>query len=59
MAYCGLLDLCRPDEGDVVVVSSAGGTVGSIAAQIAKIKGITVLPTFCNYLKYNILNYSK
>jgi len=38
-AYFGLLDLGKPKEGDVVLVSGAAGATGSVAAQIAKIKG--------------------
>jgi NADPH-dependent curcumin reductase CurA len=38
-AYFGLLDVGRPREGDVVVVSGAGGATGSTVGQIAKIKG--------------------
>ena len=37
-AYFGLLDICRPQPGETVVVSGAGGAVGSIVGQIAKIK---------------------
>ncbi|HLJ74427.1 MAG TPA: NADP-dependent oxidoreductase [Thermoanaerobaculia bacterium] len=38
-AYVALLDIGRPKEGETVVVSAAAGAVGSIAGQIAKIKG--------------------
>ena len=38
-AYFGLLDVGRPVEGGTVVVSAAGGAVGSLVGQIAKIKG--------------------
>jgi NADPH-dependent curcumin reductase CurA len=38
-AYFGLLDVGRPSEADTVVVSGAAGAVGSVAGQIAKIKG--------------------
>jgi NADPH-dependent curcumin reductase CurA len=38
-AYFGLLDLGRPEPGQTVVVSGAAGSVGSIAGQIARIKG--------------------
>jgi NADPH-dependent curcumin reductase CurA len=38
-AYFGLLDTGRLKEGDTVVVSGAAGAVGSIAGQIAKLKG--------------------
>ncbi|PWT98105.1 MAG: NADP-dependent oxidoreductase [Terriglobia bacterium] len=37
-AYFGLLDICRPQPGETVVVSGAGGAVGSLVGQIAKIK---------------------
>ena len=38
-AYFGLLDVGEAKEGDTVVVSAAAGAVGSVAGQIAKIKG--------------------
>jgi NADPH-dependent curcumin reductase len=38
-AYFGLLEIGRLEEGDTVVVSGAAGAVGSVAGQIAKIKG--------------------
>jgi NADPH-dependent curcumin reductase len=38
-AYFGLLDVGRPKEGETVVVSGAAGATGSIAGQIARIKG--------------------
>ncbi len=38
-AYFGLLELCQPKPGETVVVSGAAGAVGSLVAQIAKIKG--------------------
>ena len=38
-AYFGLLELGEPKAGDVVVVSGAAGATGSIAGQIAKMKG--------------------
>lgn len=38
-AYFGLLDLCSPQAGDTLVVSTAAGAVGSCVGQIAKLKG--------------------
>lgn len=38
-AYFCLLELGRPKEGETVVISTAAGSVGSAAGQIAKIKG--------------------
>jgi NADPH-dependent curcumin reductase len=38
-AWWGLIDIGAPKAGETVVVSAAGGAVGSIVGQIAKIKG--------------------
>jgi NADPH-dependent curcumin reductase CurA len=37
-AYFGLLDICKPQPGETVLVSGAGSAVGLIVGQIAKIK---------------------
>ncbi len=42
-AYAGLLELGQPKPGDTVFVSGGAGAVGSIVAQIAKLKGCTVV----------------
>ena len=42
-AYFGLLDIGKPKDGETVLVSAAAGAVGSIAGQIAKIKGARVV----------------
>jgi NADPH-dependent curcumin reductase CurA len=42
-AYVGLLKIAGLKDGDVVFVSAAAGAVGQIVAQIAKIKGHTVI----------------
>ncbi len=38
-AYFGLLEVARLREGETVAVSGAAGAVGSVAGQIAKLKG--------------------
>ncbi len=54
-AYFGLLDLGEPKAGETVLVSGAAGATGSVAGQIAKIKGCRVIgiaggPEKCKWL---------
>ncbi|MGB5368304.1 MAG: NADP-dependent oxidoreductase [Polyangiales bacterium] len=54
-AYFGLRDIGKAKEGETVVISGAAGAVGSVAGQIAKIKGCRVIgiaggPDKCRYL---------
>jgi len=54
-AYFGLLDIGRPESGQTVVVSCAAGAVGSVAGQIARIKGCRAVgiaggPEKCEWL---------
>ncbi|MFZ5930576.1 MAG: NADP-dependent oxidoreductase [Pseudomonadota bacterium] len=41
--YFGMTDACAPRAGETVLVSAAGGAVGHIAGQIARIKGARVV----------------
>lgn len=55
-AYFGLLDLSEPAPGKTVLVSGAAGATGSVAGQIARIKGCRVVgiaggPEKCAWLK--------
>ncbi len=42
-AYWGLLDVGHPKAGETVLVSGAAGATGSVAGQIARIKGCRVV----------------
>ncbi|XP_003698241.1 prostaglandin reductase 1 [Apis florea] len=42
-AYFGLLEICKPKKGETLVISGAGGAVGSHVGQIGKILGLTVV----------------
>ena len=55
-AYWGILDLGNPKARDTVLVSGAAGATGSVAGQIARIKGCRVIgiaggPEKCAWLK--------
>lgn len=54
-AYFGLLEIGRPQAGETVVVSAAAGATGSVAGQIARLKGCRVVgiaggPDKCRWL---------
>ena len=42
-AHYGMLGIGKPQPGETVVVSAAAGATGSVAGQIAKLKGATVV----------------
>jgi NADPH:quinone reductase len=42
-AYCGLLFIGEPKEGETVVISGAAGAVGTVVGKIAKLKGCRVV----------------
>jgi hypothetical protein len=42
-AYFGLIEIGQPKPGETLVVSTAAGAVGSLAAQIGKLKGCRVV----------------
>jgi NADPH-dependent curcumin reductase CurA len=54
-AYFGMQELAQPRAGEVVLVSGAAGSTGSIAGQLAKLAGATVIgiaggPEKCRWL---------
>jgi len=54
-AWFGMIDICKPQAGETVVVSAAAGAVGSIAGQLAKARGARVIgiaggPDKCRWL---------
>jgi len=59
-AYFGMTDVGRVKEGDVVVVSGAAGATGSVAGQIAKVKGAAKVvgiaggPEKCNWIRQGL-----
>lgn len=68
-AYCGLMNIGKPQEGETIVISGAAGAVGSIVGQIAKLKGLKVVGIAgseekCRWLKEELgfdaaLNYKE
>ena len=42
-AWYGMCDIGRPQPGETVVVSAAAGAVGSVAGQLARLKGARVI----------------
>ena len=55
-AYFGMLDLGKPKAGETVLVSGAAGATGSVAGQLARLMGATVIgiaggPEKCRWLK--------
>jgi len=67
-AYIGLLDFATPKEGEIVLVSTAAGAVGSIVGQLAKIRGCKVIGItstdekveFIKSIGYDVgINYNK
>jgi NADPH-dependent curcumin reductase CurA len=42
-AWIGMMDICKPQAGETILISSAAGSVGSVAGQLAKLQGAHVI----------------
>ena len=54
-AYFGMTDIAKPSADDCVLISGAGGAVGTIAGQIAKLSGARVVGIVGSQAKANWL----
>lgn len=57
-SYIGMLEIGQPKEGETVVVTAAAGAVGSLAVQMAKIKGTHLMIYTARYTHPTITVYS-
>jgi len=60
-AWLGIHDICKPAANEAVLVSSAAGSVGSIAGQLARLQGARVIGLAgtddkCRYVE-NVLHF--
>ncbi|HVY14939.1 MAG TPA: NADP-dependent oxidoreductase [Rhodopila sp.] len=58
-AFAGVTEICKPQAGETFVVSAASGAVGSVAGQLAKRAGATVVgiaggPDKCLWVQENL-----
>ena len=50
-AYFGMTDRAKPSEQDCVLISGAGGAVGTITSEIAKLSGAQVVSLVGSHTK--------
>ena len=60
-AWIGMMDICKPQAGQTLFISSAAGSVGSVAGQLAKLQGANVVGVAgskekCAYVQ-DVLNF--
>lgn len=55
-AFAGFFDICKPEKGEKVFVSSASGAVGQIVGQFAKLLGCYVVGSAGSKEKVNCLS---
>lgn len=42
-AWIGMMHICKPQAGETILITSAAGSVGSVAGQLAKLHGANVI----------------
>ena len=62
-AWIGMMEICKPQVGETLLITSAAGSVGSIAGQLAKVQGANVLGIAgseekCAYVQ-DVLNFDR
>lgn len=62
-AWIGMMDICKPKVSETILISSAAGSVGSIAGQLAKLQGAHVIGVAgseekCAYVQ-NVLDFDR
>lgn len=60
-AWIGMMEICQPKAGETILISSAAGSVGSVAGQLAKLQGAQVIGIAsslekCTHVK-NVFNF--
>ena len=60
-AWIGMMEICKPQAGETLLITSAAGSVGSIAGQLAKVQGANVVGVAgseekCAYVQ-DVLNF--
>lgn len=62
-AWIGMMEICKPKNNETILITSAAGTVGGVAGQLAKLQGarvvgITGSEEKSNYV-VNVLNFDE
>lgn len=60
-AWIGMMDICKPQAAETILITSAAGSVGSVAGQLAKLQGANVIGVTsseekCAYVQ-DVLNF--
>jgi NADPH-dependent curcumin reductase len=60
-AWIGMMEICKPQAGETILITSAAGSVGSVAGQLAKLQGANVIGVTsseekCAYVQ-DVLNF--